>query len=83
MERRDSLYCIDMGMVIAFLLCGVTGILKWPGLVGVPGWGCHGFGTMTLIHDWSGLALCVLALVHVAMHWRWLAAMTRKKLHMR
>jgi hypothetical protein len=83
MERRDFLYYIDLGMVITFLLCAITGLLKWPGLLGALGWGYHLLGPLTLVHDWSGLVFCVLALVHVGMHWRWLAAMTRKRLHMR
>lgn len=72
-----------MGMAIAFLLCAVTGLLKWPGLMSALGWRHSSPGILTLVHDWSGLALCVLVLVHVAMHWRWLVTMTRKKLHMR
>ena len=33
---------------------------------------------MTLLHDWLGLAVVALSLVHVLMHTRWLVSMTRK-----
>jgi hypothetical protein len=35
-------------------------------------------GTWTDIHTWSGVAMVVLALVHLVIHWRWLAEMTRR-----
>lgn len=85
MERRDILYCIDMGMLIAFLLCGVTGIIKWPGLVNALGLDYRALpmGAFTVVHDWSGLVFCALSLVHVGMHRKWLIAMTRAKMRMR
>ena len=32
------------------------------------------------IHKWSGLALTIAALIHVALHWKWLWRMTRRYL---
>jgi hypothetical protein len=38
MNRKDINYNIDMAMLLSFILCGITGIIKWPGLI-------HFFGT--------------------------------------
>jgi hypothetical protein len=35
-------------------------------------------GTWIDIHTWSGVAMVVLTLVHLVIHWRWLAEMTRR-----
>ncbi|MDO8842417.1 DUF4405 domain-containing protein [Methanocalculus sp.] len=85
MERRDILYYTDIGMLISFLLCSITGFIKWPGLISKLNLSYQTvhYSTLTWIHDWSGLLLCLLAILHLAMHWRWLVAMTRKKLHQR
>jgi hypothetical protein len=33
---------------------------------------------MTLVHDWSGIAFGLCALVHLAFNWKWMVVMTRK-----
>lgn len=82
MKRKDIHYCIDMAMLLSFILCGISGIIKWPGLVYSVGLDYQSLdiGVITLIHDWSGLVLCILSMVHVMMHRKWLVTMTRRKL---
>ena len=51
------------------------------------GGGGGGFGELTFwgiskhtwidIHDWVGVALIALVLVHVILHWKWIARMTK------
>lgn len=80
MKRRNLLYAVNMGMLISFLLCAVTGIVKWPGLIPMLGLDYRSlpFAAITLLHDWSGLLLCLLAVLHVGMHWNWMTLMTRR-----
>ncbi|KAF1076397.1 DUF4405 domain-containing protein [Methanogenium sp. MK-MG] len=82
MKRKDINYSIDMAMLLSFILCGITGIIKWPGLAYSLGldYQSLNIGVITLIHDWSGLALCILSMMHVIMHRKWLVTMTRRKL---
>jgi len=37
-------------------------------------------GAITKIHDFSGLAMGLLVLVHIIMHWRWIVSFTKKLL---
>lgn len=80
MKRRNLLYAVNMGMLVSFLVCAVTGIVKWPGLIPMMGlsYGEIPFATLTLLHDWSGLLLCILAVLHLRMHWNWMVLMTRR-----
>lgn len=61
-------------LLIAFLLMLVTGIIKFPEFqklfsfvyLLIPA------SKIALIHDFSGLALVILTILHLAIHWRWL-----------
>jgi len=67
-------YFIDLGLFISFLLVFVTGIIKFRG------WGLYarfGFPNISLIHDWSGVVMGVLVLVHLALHWDWICCTTK------
>jgi predicted ferric reductase len=30
----------------------------------------------TIVHDWSGIVICLLVLVHLILHWKWIVHMT-------
>ncbi|MGD9047544.1 MAG: DUF4405 domain-containing protein [Anaerolineae bacterium] len=76
---------IDLLVAVSFLLCAVSGVyfLFAPsgGFQGGrnPGWD-PGFlfsrTTWDLIHTWSGVVLSVAAVVHFAIHWRWVKNVT-------
>jgi cytochrome b subunit of formate dehydrogenase len=76
-------YSIDMTILITGLLCGITGLIKWPGLVYALGLSYQGLplDAITQIHDWAGLIMLLCAMIHVVLHFRWLIAMTKKLLH--
>jgi hypothetical protein len=77
---------VDVAVALSFLLCAVSGIyfLFAPsgGFQGGsnPGWD-PGFlfsrTTWDLLHTWSGVVLIVTALIHFAIHWRWVKNVTR------
>jgi hypothetical protein len=78
---------IDLAVAVSFLLCALTGVylLLAPsgGFQGGqnPAWD-PGFlfsrTTWDLIHTWSGAALIIAAVIHLAIHWRWVKNVTRR-----
>ena len=78
---------IDAVVAISFLVCALSGIyfLFAPsgGFQGGrnPGWDPNWLFSRTtwdLIHTWSGVAVIVAAIVHFAIHWRWVKNVTRR-----
>ncbi len=74
MDRLKVDYFIDLGLLISFLTVFLTGIIKFRG------WGLYdkfGFPNISLIHDWSGIVMGVLVLVHLVLHWGWIVNTTK------
>ncbi len=78
---------IDVLVAASFLVCALSGIyfLFAPsgGFQGGqnPGWDPNWLFSRTtwdLIHTWSGIALIAAAVVHFAIHWRWVKNVTRR-----
>ena len=70
-------YLLDVVMGILSLLTALSSFLLW---VVFPR-GFHAARMLWIeIHKWGGLALGVVVLVHVALHWKWLIRMTRRLL---
>jgi preprotein translocase subunit SecY len=78
---------IDIVVAISFLLCAISGIY----FLFAPTGGLHGDSTALsqpallfsrttwdLIHTWSGIAMIAAAVVHLAIHWRWVKNVTAK-----
>lgn len=77
MDRAKLNYWIDILILLSFIIVAATGIIKWPGIFShrdIP------MRFLSDLHDWSGLAMSVLALVHVILHWRFLVVMTKSYL---
>lgn len=83
MNRTAINYIVDVFLGISFLLVFTTGLLKWRGWTEVfeslLGTKFH-MPTVIFIHDWSGLLLGLLVLVHLVLHWNWIVCMTRRYL---
>ncbi|HUT64919.1 MAG TPA: DUF4405 domain-containing protein [Spirochaetota bacterium] len=79
MNRKILNYWIDVGMAVSFLLVLVTGLLKykrlllWLADIGVylPTY------AITEIHKYAGAAIGLFVLVHLVLHFKWIAAVTR------
>jgi hypothetical protein len=73
MNRAKLNYFVDLGLFISFILVALTGIIKFPlfGLRKVYFWNMH------IIHDWSGIILTCLVLIHLILHWNWIVSMTK------
>jgi len=77
-------YWVDLATAIAFVVCAVTGIVfLFPGTVHsavgvtptillIPATWWHS------VHDWSGIAMVAGTALHLALHARWIATMTRR-----
>jgi hypothetical protein len=80
MRRVFLKYLIDLGMLVTFLLCFITGIIKFPGFLRFIGATRNvlPMRDLTLIHDWSGVALGLLVLAHLVLNFPWIITMTRQ-----
>ena len=78
-SRTLAKYCIDLALFITAVICIVTGLIKFPELirfVALPGLVLP-FNGISLAHDWSGVLLLVLVILHLALNWKWLWQMTK------
>ena len=79
MDKNDFKYLVDIGLAISFLLVTLTGIFKFPGIrenLAIV-YGLIPRSLMALIHDWSGIVMAVLVLVHLILNWDWIKATTK------
>jgi len=84
MKKASINYWVDLATGIAFLLCAVTGIVflfpsavhtvigAAPTILFTPALWWH------KVHDWSGVAMVAGTALHLALHAKWIANMTRK-----
>ncbi len=71
-------YLVDIGMLISFLIILITGVMKFPAF-SISRELLYNYSVLFLtLHDWSGIALSVLALTHVILHWKWIIEMTKR-----
>lgn len=80
MKRTDILYIINVLLLVFSLIVMITGIIKFPGLLQFININPFSLpqAFYTALHDWLGLAIVGLTLLHVILHWNWLSAMTKK-----
>jgi predicted permease len=95
MKKWSINYILFIFLVISGLIQAVSGFLLW--LV-IPG-GHRGFGiggglartgnfiwsryTWIEIHDWSAVALVIIVIIHIILHWNWIIYTTKKILGIR
>jgi hypothetical protein len=80
MDRSWINYWVDIGILINFIVCGITGIVKMPKLIPMLGLSYSDLpmAVMSWLHDWSGVLLVLLSALHIILHWRWIMAMTKR-----
>jgi hypothetical protein len=82
MDKTKIKYAIDLGLVVAFVLSFGTGLIKFPMIrqvlatarVVLPS---H---DINFIHDWAGISMGTLILLHLIFNFSWIIAMTKKYL---
>jgi len=80
MRRNVLLYIVDVFLFIFSLIVVVSGVIKFPGLLTllkidpfyIPQ------SEITFLHDWIGIALTALTIVHIFLNWKWILAMSKK-----
>ena len=80
MDKAKLNYTVDLGLIVSFLAAFITGLIKFPGLLRSIGIETSGipYREISRVHDWSGLAMGILVVVHIVLNWNWLVAMTKR-----
>ncbi len=78
MNKNKLNFLVDFLAFVAFLLVAKTGLIIFFFLPGgvrqgryQEFWGITK-ATYSTIHDWAGIALIVLVIIHLILHWRWI-----------
>ena len=71
MDKIKINYAIDALLAISFLVMAVTGVIKHFTLFGFRR------ADLMLPHDISGIIFVVLAIIHLALHYNWIIAVTK------
>lgn len=81
MERNVLKYILDIGLGISFLIVALTGIFKFSGFrefIGVSlAYRDPPMPLISALHDWSGVVMAVIVLVHLILNWEWIVGMTK------
>ena len=82
MGKKFWMYIVDVGLAISFLAVTITGIIKFRTLLGYFGvtlaFSDAAKSLLRTIHDWSGLAMAILVLVHLILNWGWIVETTKE-----
>lgn len=87
MNKTTRNYYIDVAIGVAFLVTAISALaflvpLNWidfsasttPTVLGV------NYGLWQLLHKWGGIAMLAGVVLHLILHWKWIATMTKKAL---
>ena len=93
MKKAKTYFALAISMSLLGLAEVITGFVLWLGFPtggggDGRGWGGGGgLGNLTFwelskhtwidIHDWVAVAIVVLVMVHVILHWKWIVRMTK------
>ncbi|HWQ66749.1 MAG TPA: DUF4405 domain-containing protein [Methanospirillum sp.] len=79
MKRKTVTQVTTLLLLIATIICVITGIIKWPGLITALGLTYRQvpLALITDIHDWSGLLMAGLAALHLFQFRGMMRRMTR------
>jgi hypothetical protein len=80
MDRKILKWSLDLAMGITFVICFVTGLLKFTLLLRLTG--LNGLilpsAFISDLHDWSGILLGLLVFIHLFLNRSWIISMTRQ-----
>jgi cytochrome b subunit of formate dehydrogenase len=82
MNMKILKWSVDLALGITFVICFVTGLLKFPLLLQMTGLYRLVLPSALIsdLHDWSGILLGLFVLVHLYLNRVWIIAMTKNVL---
>jgi cytochrome b subunit of formate dehydrogenase len=80
MDKTKVQYFIDIGLIISFLIVFISGIFKFYPLRNyfVKVFEIIPNELMRTLHDWSGIVMGILVLIHVGLNWRFMVIKTKE-----
>jgi hypothetical protein len=65
--RNKIIAVTTLILLISTSICGITGIIKWPGLIPALGLSFRDLpmALITDIHDWSGIIMMLTTIIHL------------------
>ena len=71
---------LDATIALSFLICAFSGVYFMFSVESGPTSAIFLFNKTTwdLIHTWSGVIMTITAILHLALHWKWVANITKK-----
>ncbi|MGA2917643.1 DUF4405 domain-containing protein [Methanoregula sp.] len=82
MDTKMLKWSVDLALGVTFAICFVTGLLKFSLLLQMTGLNNLILPSALIsdLHDWSGILLGLLVLVHLYLNRTWIIGMTKKVL---
>lgn len=77
MRKATRHYLIDVTLIVLTLILWISSFLLW---VVFPRGYFAAREIWVTVHKWSGLALSIMVVIHLVVHWKWLWQMTRRYL---
>ena len=79
MEKAKINYLVDVLLAISFVIVAVTGIIKLKIVSNMLGVNYIFFREtgINFAHDMSGVAMTILVVIHLILHWNWIVCMTK------
>jgi hypothetical protein len=65
-------------LLITTFICSFTGIIKLLNLILVNSLLYYLSNLLTSLHDWSGIILVLVSLIHMVNYWKWFIGMTKR-----
>lgn len=83
MNKAKINYIIDFILLLFFVGTAITGLIIFFFMPsGVRRGGSQNFigivkGTWTDVHNWLGIVMIVIAVIHIVLHWKWIVCLTK------
>ena len=83
MNKAELNYIIDISMAVLFTITAIAGLILFFFLRGIRQGGYHEFLGVARqvwinVHDFFGIILLILVLMHLALHWNWIICITKR-----
>lgn len=80
LNKRNIYYIIDLGLLVSFMLNFITGLLKLLDIYGYIFYPTGFLVNISIVHNWSGLSLGIIASLHAILHLKWFVQKTKQLL---